>query len=627
MRRLVPSPAAVLALAAVLVPAAVPSLAAALAPDTGAAQDGSCRLHGVGAYSRSVRADGSDSYRHYGSGGIDYRCDDGVRIQGDSAVVFEASNQIHLFGDVRFADRTSELRADSAFYFGDDRQLRAWGSVRVEDHESGTIITGSSLNYFRASSIRALDRLEVYEGQPHATVRPPRPAPTAGEPDFSSAATPEASSAPGADSSSTPTPDSSNAAAPNSSRAVMQDSANSPAPDSGSGEAGDAAAAAQVPYEIDADHFVLEGRRIFTARNDVFVARDSLAIRGDTLIYDLQRGVMTVEGNARVEEQDFELTAPWLTAQPHEGGDMVLAGGGAQLTGQSMLMLAPAIRVFLAQGVAHRLLALRRPPAEDEAELTETDMAGLSPGDQARLQDLFERQASARDEAGGDDVQPSVSTAAFSLWADSIEVVAPGQALDVVNAVGAARAETHANQAVQGWNAPDIAASDWMTGDTIVARFVPGAAPAPGEPPAARLETLTASGSAVSFYRLAPADTLEADEAAEAAPPPALHYVAGDRITVLLEGGEVVEMDVEGQTVGHHWEPAPPAEDTIPPDTVPPPLDTIPPDTIPLPSDTIPPDTVSIPSDTIPPDAIPPPPDTTRQGEAAGRRPGRLPWT
>lgn len=567
MRRLVPSPAAVLALAAVLVPAAAPSLAAALAPDTGAAQDGSCRLHGVGAYSRSVRADGSDSYRHYGSGGIDYRCDDGVRIQGDSAVVFEASNQIHLFGDVRFADRTSELRADSAFYFGDDRQLRAWGSVRVEDHESGTIITGSSLNYFRASSIRALDRLEVYEGQPHATVRPPRPAPTAAEPDSSSAATPDSSSA------------------------AASDSANSPVPDSGSGEAGDAAAAAQVPYEIDADHFVLEGRRIFTARNDVFVARDSLAIRGDTLIYDLQRGVMTVEGNARVEEQDFELTAPWLTAQPHEGGDVVLARGGAQLTGQSMLMLAPAIRVFLAQGVAHRLLALRRPPAEDETELTETDMAGLSPGDQARLQDLFERQAGARDEAGGDDVQPSVSTAAFSLWADSIEVVAPGQALDVVNAVGAARAETHANQAVQGWNAPDIAASDWMTGDTIVARFVPGAAPAPGEPPAARLETLTASGSAVSFYRLAPADTLEGGEDAEAAPPPALHYVAGDRITVLLEGGEVVEMDVEGQTVGHHWEPAPPAEDTIPPD------------------------------------AIPPPPDTTRQDEAAGRRPGRLPWT
>ncbi len=569
MRRLVPSPAAVLA------------LAAGLAPDMGAAQDGSCRLHGVGAYSRSVRADGSDSYRHYGSGGIDYRCDDGVRIQGDSAVVFEASNQIHLFGDVRFADQTSELRADSAFYFGEDRQLRAWGSVRVEDHESGTIITGSSLNYFRASSIRALDRLEVYEGQPHATVRPPRPAP-----------------APAPDSSDTATPDSSNnAPAPS----------NAPATDSGSAEAGDAEAEAQAPYEIDADHFVLEGRRIFTARNDVFVTRDSLAIRGDTLIYDLQRGVMTVEGNARVEEQDFELTAPWLTAQPREGGDVVLARGGAQLTGGNMLMLAPAIRVFLAQGVAHRLVALRRPPAEDEAELTETDMAGLSPGDQARLQDLFERQAGALDQAGEDDVQPSVSTSAFSLWADSIEVVAPGQALDVVNAVGAARAETDANRAVQGWNAPEIAASDWMTGDTIIAHFVPGAAPAPGEPPAARLETLTASGSAISFYRLAPADTLEADEDAEAAPAPALHYVAGDRITVLLEGGEVVEMDVEGQTVGHHWEPAPPVEDTIPSNTIP-----------------SPPDTTSLPPDTTPsPDSIPPSPDTTRQGEAAGR----LPWT
>lgn len=524
MRRLASSRAAALALAAVL------------QPGLGAAQDGSCRLHGVGAYSRSIRVEGSDRYRHYGSGGIDYRCDDGARIQGDSAVVFEASDQIHLFGDVRFADQASELRADSAFYFGEDRQLRAWGNVRVEDFESGTVITGRSLNYFRASPVRTLDRLEVYDGEPHATVRPPRPAPTEEAPDSSAE--------------------------------------------------GGAATESAAPYEIDAGHFVLEGRRIFTARNDVLVVRDSLDIRGDTLIYDLQRGLMTVAGNARMEEEDFELTAPWLTARPSEDGDEVLAGGGAQLTGGSMLMLAPAVRVFLAQGVANRLFALSSPPAEEAAESAETDMAGLSPGDQARLQDLLDRQAETRDDAAEADVQPSVSTRAFSLWADSIEVVAPGHALDVVNAVGAARAETHANRAVDGWDAPEIAARDWMTGDTIVARFVAGTARAPGEPAAARLETLTASGAATSFYRLAPSDTLEAGGDAQAAPPPALHYVAGDRITVLLEGGEVVEMDVEGETLGHHWEPAAPTED-----------------------------------------AIPPPPDTTRQGEGGARRSGRLPWT
>lgn len=508
---------------------AATALALAFLPGASAAQDGRCRLHGVGDYSRSVRVAGFDHYRHYGSGGIDYRCDDGVRILADSAVVFEASDQIHLFGSVRFADSASELRADSAFYFGADRQLRAWGNVRVEDYESGAVIAGQSLNYFRASDVRTLDRLEVYEGQPHATVQPPRPAPAAEAPDSTSSG---------------------------------------------------------APYEVDARHFVLEGRRFFTARSDVFVVRDSLNIRGDTLIYDLQRGLMTVEGNARVEEQDFELAAPWLTAQPSGGGDMVLAGGGARLTGRDMRMLAPAIRVFLAQGVADRLFALRRPPAEEAPELTETDMAGLSPGDQARLQDLLDRQrAHAREEAGEADLQPSVSTGAFDLWADSIEVLAPGQALDVVNAVGAARAETQASQAVEGWDAPEIAAKDWMTGDTIVARFVPGAAPAPGEPSTARLETVTAAGNATSFYRLAPTDTLESGEGEGPAPAPALHYVAGDRITVLLEGGEVVEMDVAGETLGHHWEPAPPVADTTPP----------------------------------------PPPDTTRRGDAARRRLGRTP--
>ncbi len=509
-----------------------------------APQDADCRLHGVGAYSRSVRISGSDNYRHHGSGGIDYRCDDGVRIRGDSAVVFEADNQIHLFGSVRFADRSSELEADSAFYFGADKQLRAWGDIRVEDHASGAIITGQTLNYFRGSAIRALDRLDVYEGRPHATVRPPRPLQPGGA-----------------------------RADPDSARAGA----------SGEAAAEDPEASAAVPYEIDADHFVLEGRRFFRARDNVVVVRDSIRITGDTLVYDLEGGLMTVSGNARVEEQDFVLTAPSLTARPAGRGDVVLARGGAQLTGRSMLMLAPAIRVFLAGGAADRLLALSRVPAsEPVSALSPDDMVGLSPGDQARLRSLVQRDADA-DASAAPPVQPSVSTTAFNLWADSIEVVAPAQALDVVNAVGAARAETLSNQAAADWNAPEVAAKDWMKGDTIIARFAPGEPAAPGEPPSARLETLTASGGATSFYRLAPSDTLES---AGAAPSPALHYVAGDRITVLLEGGEVVQMDVEGATVGHHWEPAPPVADTAAP-----------------------------------------PPDTTGRGGAAPALAGRRPWT
>lgn len=493
-----------------------------LVPGQAAAQDAACRLHGVGDYSHSVRVPGSARYTHYGSGGVDYRCADGLRIEADSAVLFEAANQVHLFGGVSFEDQDRALSADSALYFGADKQLRAWGDIRVEDRASGALITGQTLNYFRESAIRELDRLDVYDGQPHAIVRP------------------SPSVLPPADSGAAGRPDSAEA------------------------EPG-------APYEIDAGHFVLEGSRFFQARGDVVVVRDSLRTTGDTLVYDVDRGLMTVTGNARATRRDFVLLARSLAAQPDGAEDVVLARGDAELAGQNMLMNAPAIRVFLEDGAARRLVALRRIPPEDDdpaGVASATGGPGLSPGDEERLLDLLQDEDGAADGEDEAPAQPSISTSHFNLWGDSVEVVAPAQVLDVVTAVGAARAETLAGgAALFEWDAPEVAAKDWIRGDTIVARFVPGDAPdgavqSPQGPPPARLETLAASGTATSFYRLAPSDTLESAEAEDAPGPPALHYVAGDKIVVLLEDGEVVQMDVEGQTLGYHLEPVPPPADS-----------------------------------------------------------------
>ena len=52
-------------------------------------------------------------------------------------------------------------------------------------------------------------------------------------------------------------------------------------------------------------------------------------------------------------------------------------------------------------------------------------------------------------------------------------------------------------------------------------------------------------------------DTLQGEEVR----PPALHYVRGNQITIHLEGRKVVKvvkMEVQGQTVGFHFEPLPP---------------------------------------------------------------------
>ena len=137
----------------------------------------------------------------------------------------------------------------------------------------------------------------------------------------------------------------------------------------------------------------------------------------------------------------------------------------------------------------------------------------------------------------------------------------PGQRLEEVVAVGDARAESAERDSLGAGELPDILRRDWMVGDTIIARFGTPAAndsAAPAEPASPdstpRLETLTAIGQARSFYRMFSGDTTEVG----AEDRPALHLVEGEEITIYLDGREVVNMDVVGQTDGWHFEPQSP---------------------------------------------------------------------
>ena len=124
------------------------------------AQETDCRLVSVGGYTHSQRfvsSFGPSEYRHHASGGVDYRCADGTRVRADSAVVFESDNQVQLYGNVRFEDPDTELRADSATYFSSARRLTATSRVEVTDRASGTVIRGDNLIYDQASEFRTLD--------------------------------------------------------------------------------------------------------------------------------------------------------------------------------------------------------------------------------------------------------------------------------------------------------------------------------------------------------------------------------------------------------------------------------------------------------------------------------------
>ena len=581
--------------------ATVAGLAVLVLPALAAVPQADCKLERVGGYTHSRRFD-SLNYIHRASGGIDYRCTDGTRILADSAVVYEHSDQVQLFGSVRFQDPETELDADSARYHGNIGQLVAWSNVTVTDRQSGAVIHGDSLYFYRATEFRPMDRILVKGGSPHATVfpapRPAAPAPVAAAADsaiipedlpgaqLGDSATAGTDSVRGADPAPAPSdsvpavPDpggvaltdsiaalTDSIAAVTDSVAALPDSvaavtdsvaavADSVAAVADSAVATDSAVAVPdsvslPPYEIDADRFMIDGRRFFRAAGDVVLVRDSLRALGDSLDYDQDVGAMSVWGSASVENRGFALTGASVWVTPTVGlSEEILARDDAELVGSQVTLTAPAIRVFLDNGEVDRLIAISSVPPLEEPQL---DTTGLTPGDVERARAIAERDARADSLDTPEDsvARPLAIADDFQLTGDSIDVSSPDQVLDLVTAIGSARAEAASPDSLVSEDLPEFANRDWMEGETIIAQFGSGA-PAGGPlaadsaaggdgtgmadrepagdttfaatPPEAaglsttdhvptpdrgrpRLETLTAIGEARSLYRLTTADT------------------------------------------------------------------------------------------------------------------------
>ncbi len=476
-------------------------------------------------------------YNHFASGGVDYRCNGGVRVSADSVAGFQSNKSLQLFGNVRFQDPEIVLEAGRAYYFDNIRQLQAFEGPRVTYRSNGTVVAGDQLIYDLQSEFRPLDEMLVYGGQPHATV-------------FATAA----------------------ASAPKSDEAEPVEAPAQPIePTEPSTEAPEADPPDEPvvlsPYEIDAERFRIRGRRFFDAHGEVVVLRDSLRAEGDSLSYDQQSGAMSMFGEPRVHDGRFDLAAETVSLTPYaDGAETILARGGARLDGAAVAMRAPAIALYLQSGALSRLVALRAVPLP---EAPGPDTAGISPGDARRLQTLqavANQEADSATAAVSDSVsRPRAFADDFALEADSIDVASPEQVLETVVAVGDARAVATGNDSLNAESTPEVARNDWMEGDTIVAGFARASPGTPGDPAASGaqagtgaqgrvlLESLTAAGNARSLYRLPSSDTSRAEPGGA----PAVHLALGQRITMYLEEGEVVRMHVEGQTEGYHFEPLP----------------------------------------------------------------------
>jgi hypothetical protein len=308
----------------------------------------------------------------------------------------------------------------------------------------------------------------------------------------------------------------------------------------------------QRPYAVVGDRIDLQGDAYFRSIGNVEITRDSLFAYGDSVEFDQTEDRLVLVGSARIVSRGSELVGRTIT-MTEPGGDTsrIHADKDALLIGEGVRLTSPQIVVFLVDGALDRLVAtpLARAGAEGQREVAAGRPPGTAEPDSADL------------------VRPVATLDDAELTADSIDILAPGERVERVVAIGTARSVSTARDSLNVESLPDVARSDWLEGDTVIVTFrslADSAAETATEDQ--EMESVAAHGRASALYRLTPSDTT----ARAGVDPPALHYVVGDRITITMAGGDVDDLHVVGQTRGVHLEPLAPraAPDTLVPDTL-----------------------------------------------------------
>lgn|GEM_PF-497936 len=292
--------------------------------------------------------------------------------------------------------------------------------------------------------------------------------------------------------------------------------------------------------QIDADRLELMGESRMLAQGRVQMVQEDMRAFGDAVDYDRGAGDLHLIGNARVEGEGYELFGDRVDAGlAADQLESVVATGQAALLAEEIEVYGSTIRAFLSEGEVERLVAVA-PPALP---------AGAPTAQRARA---FAEE--------------------FTMLADSIEAIAPGQVVERVVAVGDAYAERRVDSLAVG--APELIARDWVRGDTIVGTFVQARAPRRAEAEAqaevqasdsveTQLEQLIAVAGeepARSLYRMASEDP-DVER-------PAVNFLVAQRITLDFEEGEVGEVAAVGPIRGVHLEPGT-AEGTPPASVLP----------------------------------------------------------
>jgi len=277
------------------------------------------------------------------------------------------------------------------------------------------------------------------------------------------------------------------------------------------GATGDSAA--QEPYIIIADRIRFKGDDRMWAGGRVTIDRSDFASRSDSMMMDQTQGFGVLVGTPRVEGKGRAATGE---------------------AGKSYTLVGTRIELALQQRDIRGVKALGHGKATGADWTLTADTIQLVIANKL-LQQTF---------AWGDSSRPHALSALYTIQSDSMAIDSPGEVLTE------SRSFRHAFSTAKRDSTTPPSQTDWITGDSLTARFVQELDSTKNRQ-RSRLRIILARGSARALtHHLDPKDTTKAG--------PAINYSRGDRITIAMFRDRIDHVEVAGRADGVHLEPRPP---------------------------------------------------------------------
>ncbi|MBV9774314.1 MAG: hypothetical protein JO040_10215 [Gemmatimonadetes bacterium] len=481
-------------------------------PARGAAQAGSCEL----VESRQANAQQFGGFTVASiSGPLRVVCQGGATLRADSAVIYQATNEVQLFRNVDYQDPTRRLTSQNATYNSTTGRLYATVDVTFTDLTRGSTLHGPELEYYREMPGRPQAQV-IATQRPHLTVVP------------------------------------------------KNNDANA-----GSGNA----ANRQEPLQIDGDRVTTLGENYFAASGNVVIHRSDLDATATEATHDSQQETLQLRGNATIRGERFDLAGETVDATLPGGRiDHVVARQNAQLVSEKLRVDGPEIQLFFKDDLLQRLITfaarLAGPPPQTAGAPAPGAAGAAGRGNEQPVVSAngFVLQADSLEA-----LLPGQRLDRVTAYRN-----ARGETFDTVGRTPAATGpRARLARIERPASAGLVQDRDWVTGDTITGYFVPAdttARPAGARPPRPRtqgqssspeddveLKRVVARGSAHSFYRVREKEDPNAGAAQKGrADRPGLNYLVGDQIELLLKNRELDVAHVEGLKRGVYLDPANP---------------------------------------------------------------------